>query len=178
MLTLVTGGAACGKSEYAESLFDGTRGKIYYAAAMRRSPDRETMERIERHQKLREGKNFITLEQETDIGSLPVSGAEGVLVECMSNLLANEMYQAKRENVVSFILEGIDRLREKCHNIVLVTLETGMDGRIYDPFTNEYIANLGRLNAGLADRADRVVEVVYSIPVCIKECKNENLELI
>lgn len=178
MLTLVTGGAACGKSEYAESLFGGVQGKIYYAATMHRSPDRETTERIRRHQKMREGRNFITLEQETDIGSLLVEKEDGILVECMSNLLANEMYAAKRENAVSFILEGVDRLREKCNNIVLVTLETGMDGIVYDAFTNGYIANMGRLNAELASRADKVVEVVYSIPVLIKRCENENLEFV
>lgn len=168
MLTLVTGGAACGKSEYAESLFAGMEGKLYYAATMRSLPDMETQERIRRHRMMRAGKGFITLEQETDIGSLPVVKADGIIVECMSNLLANEMYDAGRKNAVSFILEGIDRLREKCHNIVLVTLEAGMDGLEYDAFTNEYIVNMGQLNAGLAKRADRVVEIVYSIPVCIK----------
>ena len=46
MLTLVTGGAACGKSEYAESLFAGIEGTLYYAATMHRAPDNETQERI------------------------------------------------------------------------------------------------------------------------------------
>ena len=154
-------------------------GTLYYAATMHRSPDRETQERIRRHQTLRAGKGFITLERETEIGSLPVIKADGIIVECMSNLLTNEMYDAKRENAVSFILEGIDRLCEKCHNIVLVTLESGMDGIEYDAFTSEYIANMGQLNMELAKRAARVVEVVYSIPVWIKGgCKNENLERI
>lgn len=169
MLTLVTGGSASGKSEYAELLLKNVPGKKYYAATMHRTEDRETLERIRRHQKLREGKGFITVEQETDIACLSDLDAGGILVECMSNLLANEMYLAKRADAVSFILEGVDRLREKCHNIILVTLETGMDGRDYDAFTNAYIANMGRLNRELAVRADRVVEVVYSIPVVIKE---------
>ena len=168
MLTLVTGGAACGKSEYAESLFAGIEGTLYYAATMHRAPDNETQERIRRHRMMRAGKGFITLEQETDIGSLPLEKAGGIIVECMSNLLANEMFDEKRKNVVSFILEGIDRLCEKCHNIVLVTIESAMDGIGYDAFTNEYIVKMGQLNTALAKRADRVVEVVYSIPVCIK----------
>lgn len=169
MLTLVTGGSASGKSEYAEELLRSVEGKKYYVATMHRSEDQETMERIRRHRKLREGKGFLTVEQETDIGSFPYEDADGILVECMSNLLANEMYLAKREDAVSFILEGVDRLLEKCNNIILVTLETGMDGRSYDAFTNEYIANMGQLNAQLAGKADRVAEVVYSIPVMIKE---------
>lgn len=169
MLTLVTGGSASGKSEYAEKLLCSAQGKKYYVATMHRSEDRETVERICRHRKLREGKEFLTVERETDIGSFPYEDADGILVECMSNLLANEMYLAKREDPVSFILEGIDRLLEKCNNIVLVTLETGMDGRCYDAFTNEYITNMGRLNSKLAGKADRVTEVVYSIPVMIKE---------
>lgn len=170
MLTLVTGGAACGKSEYAEGLFAEVPGKLCYVATMHPSRDRETMERIKRHRKLREGKRFVTVEWERDMGNLPVADADGILVECMSNLLANEMYNGAGENAVSYILEGIDRLREKCNNIVLVTLEAGMDGMVYDAFTNDYIANMGRLNAELAERADRVVEVVYSVPVMIKGC--------
>lgn len=169
MLTLITGGSASGKSEYAEKLLCGVSGMKYYVATMRRSMDKETLDRIYRHRKLREKKPFITVERETDIGSLVFHNAGGILVECMSNLLANEMYLEKREDAVSFILEGIDRLTEKCNNIILVTLETGMDGRCYDAFTNEYIANMGRLNSKLAKKADRVTEVVYSVPVMIKE---------
>lgn len=168
MLTLVTGGAACGKSEYAENLLAGITGRKYYIATMHRSQDAETVQRINRHRKLREGKDFVVIERETDIGALSVLEADGILVECMSNLLANEMYCAGRTDAVSFILNGVDRLRQKCNNIVMVTLETGMDGMVYDAFTNAYIANMGRLNAELAGRADSVVEVVYSIPVRLK----------
>ena len=35
--------------------------------------------------------------------------------------------------------------------------------------TKEYIAMLGRLNQRLADMADKVTEVVYGIPVPVKE---------
>lgn len=168
MLTLVTGGCACGKSEYAENLLAGIAGRKYYIATMHRSQDAETVQRINRHRKLREGKDFVAIERETDIGALSVLEADGILVECMSNLLANEMYCAGRTDAVSFILNGVDRLRQKCNNIVMVTLETGMDGMVYDAFTNAYIANMGRLNAELAGRADSVVEVVYSIPVRLK----------
>ena len=61
MLTLVLGGAASGKSEYAESLVLKTTGPRYYLATMQ-VWDAECAARVEKHRRMRAAKQFETVE--------------------------------------------------------------------------------------------------------------------
>lgn len=61
MIVLVTGGAASGKSAYAERLALALPGPHAYVATMRHG-DEETEARIARHREMRAGKGFVTLE--------------------------------------------------------------------------------------------------------------------
>ena len=61
MLTLVLGGAASGKSEYAESLVLKTALPRYYLATMQ-VWDAECAARVEKHRKMRAAKQFETVE--------------------------------------------------------------------------------------------------------------------
>ena len=62
MLKLVIGGAASGKSEFAQRLIeeDARGGELVYLATME-AKDRESLARIERHLRLREGRGYATL---------------------------------------------------------------------------------------------------------------------
>lgn len=95
-MILISGGSGSGKSEYAEGravrLHKESGGALYYAATMM-IYDEESRRRVERHRKMREGKGFATVEIPMHIASLPVAAGDAVLVECLSNLLANEMYE-------------------------------------------------------------------------------------
>lgn len=100
-----------------------------------------------------------------------------VLLECMGNLAANELFAEGGETVsvtereeAAFerIKEGINRIREQCSFLVVVSDEVFSDGVDYGEETNAYIRLLGALNCWLAKEADRVIEVVYGIPVVIK----------
>ena len=82
-----------------------------------------------------------------------------VLIECMSNLVANEMFEPGG-NTQSIIKECMT-IRDKCSNIF-------SDGCIYDESTREYIRQLAYINRQLAQDADIVEEVVYSVPVRLK----------
>ena len=55
--------------------------------------DEESHARIRRHRKMRAKKNFQTLECYTGLKDLKIPAGSCVLLECMSNLVANEMYQ-------------------------------------------------------------------------------------
>ena len=65
MFILVTGGSGSGKSEYAENLLEDSPGK-YYIATMQ-VYDAEGRKKVARHQRLRAGKGFQTIEQTRDI---------------------------------------------------------------------------------------------------------------
>ena len=94
------------------------------------------------------------------------------LLECMSNLTANEMFSGEqpmdRQTVIEKILRGVDVLRKQMDPLVIVTNNVFEDGIVYDSATMEYIEALGRINERLAAEADEVVEVTAGIPQRLK----------
>ena len=92
MLVVIIGGSGSGKSEFAENMAVKLRkNRLIYAAAMMPFGS-EGEARIRRHRKARKDKGFITVEKYTCLKSLEVQEGDTVLLECMSNLLANEMF--------------------------------------------------------------------------------------
>ena len=193
MITLVTGGSGSGKSAYAESLLYSCEGIRYYIATMQ-IYDAEGEKKVERHRKLRAGKGFLTIESPINVGKIQFACAgkaeqaqyrqeaerkvqgssekKSALLECMSNLTANEMFtkdgMKSEDEVVEKIVSEIQTLSQKLDNLVIVTNNVFEDGVIYDAGTMEYLRALGRINAALARLADRVAEVVVGIPVELK----------
>lgn len=162
MLTLVIGGAASGKSEYAENLVTGLSGRKIYLATMRPS-DGECLARIEKHRLKRSGRGFETVERYTDLSGVPMPEGANVLLECMGNLLANELYDPEGGGAEA-VLRGVDALAAKCRHLTVVTNEVFSGGAHYDEGTLLYLRELARVNRALAARADRVVEVVCGLP--------------
>ena len=112
------------------------------------------------------------------------------MLECMSNLTANEMFagmdnesiegesEKDRSSKAKYniakvrerILRGIDALEQIAGHLIIVSINVFDEGlQQYDPWTQAYIQCLGELNQALARKADEAVEVVYSIPVPYKE---------
>lgn len=166
MLTLVIGGAASGKSEYAEGLI--LRSEIlprYYIATMQPF-DAECRARIEKHRKMRATKQFETIECYTGLGKLVLPQRGAVLLECMSNLTANELYSPEGAGNAApeAILAGVKRLTEQSREVVVVSNEVFSGGRDYADDTDHYLRVLAQVNRELAACADRVCEVVCGIP--------------
>lgn len=208
MITLITGGSGSGKSAYAEKYIchasneKGCKEK-YYIATMQVFDD-EGQRKIDRHRRLRAGKGFITIERPRDIkkavGKLQFENClktgRSALLECMSNLVANEMFppvdvsgmqaaEAKKETlddpenmkdydtaqisrVSKKVLKEVSILSENVAELVIVTNNVFEDGVSYDQSTMNYIKAMGIVNRGLAAIAERVVEVVAGIPVTVK----------
>ncbi len=167
---MITGGSGSGKSAFAEDwLVRVSRGKRIYIATMYPF-DEESHARIRRHRAMRSEKRFETVERYTDLAGLTLPEGADVLLECMSNLAANEMYRedGTGENTVEAIVKGIDRLLLRTANLAVVTNEIFSDGIRYDASTELYLRNLGTINQAMAARADLVTEVVYGIPVPVK----------
>lgn len=179
MLILVTGGSGSGKSEFAEGLVLQLHKKPYLYIATMYPFDDECHQRIARHRKMRAEKEFDTLECYTGLKNADVSGYGTVLLECMSNLTANEMYQESgaKDRCVEEILEGIRSISDRCSHLVIVSNEIFSDGIDYDEETRRYQRYLGEINRKIAELADLAVEVVYSIPVVhkgkLEECKKQ-----
>lgn len=170
MLHLITGGSGSGKSAYAEAqVLAAGEGKRIYIATM--IPyGREGKQRVERHRRLRQEKQFETVERYTDLGGLVLPEDSIVLLECMSNLVANEVFEpdGAREKTVEAVVEGVRALKQRAKALFLVTNEVFSDGILYDAETKRYLSYLGDINVKVAAMADRVTEVVYGIPVEVK----------
>lgn len=174
MIYLVTGGSGSGKSEYAESLILASAcSRRFYVATMAVYGE-EGRRKVQRHRLMRREKGFVTLERQRWVGE-PITEEKhdtAVLLECVSNLAANEMFgQEDRPDagiLADRIAGDISRLAAQAEVAVIVTNEVGADGMVYEPETMEYIRLMGLLNRRLAECSDRVVEVVYGIPVIRK----------
>ena len=166
MLTLVVGGAASGKSEYAERLVLQTALPRYYLATMQ-VWDAECAARVEKHRRMRAEKQFETLECPLHLGTVHLPARGTALLEDLGNLTANELYDptGAGEAAASAILDGLDRLAAQCEHLVVVSNEVFSGGANYAGDTDRYLKALAQVNNALAARADAVVRVVCGIPV-------------
>ncbi len=207
MIALVIGGSGSGKSAYAEQMAvkAAGNGSLYYVATMQ-VYDEEGKKKVERHQKMRAGKGFFTIEQPRrlkeaakkvatekvatekvsagkvaagKVAAERVPAGKIVLLECMSNLVANEMFseenlsavmdEAKIKQLSHEIISGVTALQDSCDILIIVTNQIFEDGIRYDASTMDYIRLLGDINRQIAERAEQVVEVVAGIPIFIKK---------
>jgi adenosylcobinamide kinase/adenosylcobinamide-phosphate guanylyltransferase len=174
MMVLVLGGSASGKSGWAETeaVKLARNGPLCYLATL--SPDGPGNDTIIRnHRKHREGKGFFTVEAERNIDRLKLREPEKttVLLECLSDLLANEMFGDKdREcgSVPEKVIEEVLSLSGKVKNLVIVSDLIFSDGISYEKETTEYMRNLGTVNAAILKEADRAAEIVCTCPVYLK----------
>lgn len=176
MTALIIGGSGSGKSVYGEDYLTALSAgkKKYYLAAMQ-AYDKESRARIERHRQMRAGKGFITIEQPVRVQDALAhmeAGEKTALLECVSNLAANEMFcteeQRQEAAVEEKVTGGIAILEKTLTHLVIVSNNVFADGRVYDRETMAYIRAMGRINQRLAAMADEVVEVVAGIPIVIK----------
>ncbi|MDO4518884.1 MAG: bifunctional adenosylcobinamide kinase/adenosylcobinamide-phosphate guanylyltransferase [Eubacteriales bacterium] len=171
MFVVVTGGSGSGKSAYAEGRVVNFQNKERTYIATMFPFDAESHKRIARHREMRKDKGFETVECYTNLKDVRVPDGGTVLLECMSNLTANEMFQDQgaKENTVEEIMKGILSLRQQCEHLIVVTNEIFSDAFSYEKETKTYLKYLGEINAKISEMADEVVEVVYGIPVYHKK---------
>ena len=185
MITLVIGGAACGKSAYAEALCmqldqdddrevvegiaaEGCReSRKVYLATMRPFGE-EGAARVRKHRAQRAGKGFTTIECYESLANVVdderVNGSIALL-EDLGNVVANELFAEWEENTS---LAHIVAIADRADHLVIVGNEVGADGVSYPVETVAYQQCLAELTRALAKRCDRVVECCAGIPTVIK----------
>lgn len=146
-MTLITGGAASGKSRYAIAR---AHGNVLFIATCEPRDD-EMRAKIRRHQSERPA-HWRTLEAWRDITIPP--GFDAVILDCVTLLVAQCM------------LAGIEPKIPDADFIV--TNEVGLGLVPDNPLGREFRETLGRVNQDLARRAREVVLMVSGIPVRIK----------
>lgn len=173
MLTLVIGGAASGKSAFAESLCLKTDAPRTYLATMQ-IWDAECAARVAKHRAMRAQKRFETVECPLHLNALRLPRRGTVLLEDLGNLAANELYDpdGAGTQAAEAVLQGIDAVYAQCEDLILVTNEVFSGGADYAGDTLRYLQVLAAVNNAAAARADKVVRVVCGIPCYYKGSEN------
>lgn len=166
MNIMLTGGSANGKSTFAEKLALQFPGPHYYLAAMRPYGP-EAKQRIARHRAMHDRKGFHTVERYTDLAGLCLPDRGTVLLECLCNLLNNEMFDdaGQIRDALPQILIGLEALAAQSAHLILVTNDVGSDLLGYDKNTLCYMKAMGQLNSMAARQMDAVLEVTAGIPI-------------
>ena len=170
MIILFTGGSACGKSSYAESVCVQMPEPRYYIAAMK-PYGAEGEARIKRHRAMRAGKGFETVECFTNILSA-LDGRNGTfLLDSVTALLSNEMFRADGtmdEAAPQRVADELVRFAQRAENVVFVSDYLCSDGVRYDEWSEAFRRGLAYIDRRLAAVCGNVAEFCYTRPIWYK----------
>ena len=181
MIIFVYGGSGSGKSAFAEEISSHYGGSEKYYVATMKVFDEEGKERVAKHRRQREGRNFKLIEKPvliesvcTDLAQEKAAGKKlFLLIECLSNLVANEMFSdgsiISAEKVADSVVKGLTEVFESADDVVVVSNNVFEDGIGYDDSVCEYMHALGKINEWMCRKADKSYEVVVGIPLEIKK---------
>lgn len=115
MLILVTGGAGSGKSQFAERLSMALKQEPFRYIATMQIWDAECRQELPNIGQQRAGKGFRTLEIPSHLAEQAETLSPGgtALLECLSNLLANEQFGEGADDPAQTVLDGIAALYQK-----------------------------------------------------------------
>lgn len=181
MFTFIYGGSASGKSDFAETLACTTTGPRIYLATMT-ATDEESLARIKKHKHARKDKGFHTIEQGQNLGHFPWTGGpiSVILLECLGNLLANTLFanplfqnpppdtpSLQPSQVLTSLQEELHSLQQRCDHLIVVGNDVFQEPLPphLDEFSKQYMYLLGALQKHCAFYGDRVIEMVYGIPI-------------
>lgn len=165
MTVLIIGHPDSGKSEMAEQMVTDISSpgeRIYLATMIPYGEDGAA--RVKKHRKMREGKGFTTIEAPFDIsdviGQIDEPGNSTVLLECLSNLVANELFErhALPEEVISELKNDVTGLAGKVKNLMIVSNHFEITAE-FDDETAAYAKTLDTLNDELAGACDEVIRI-------------------
>ena len=165
-LTLVLGGAASGKSQYAETLVlnDGRR-PVYLATA--EAWDDEMRAKIDKHI-ARRGAEWRSIDcaQDTEAQLGQCDAGEVVLLDCATMWLsARMMAEQDLTEATQSLLTALDTCAAA---VVVVSNELGLSVVPENAMARQFREAQGRLNQEIAARADLVAAVMAGLPLALK----------
>lgn len=183
-VTLVTGGARSGKSQFAEKLIADNCSTVAYIATAQ-AFDAEMEERIKRHRQQRPSswKTFEESYHPSKVITANTGGFDGFLLDCLTVLTTNILLRdtgidwenptiAQMNHLENQVVEESEALLSAAGDfpgrLVAVTNEVGL-GIVPDtPLSRFFRDCCGRVNQRIAEKADAVYLVVSGIPMNLK----------
>lgn len=165
-LTFILGGAASGKSEFAEALAESCGLAKHYLATSE-ALDGEMSEKIKRH-RARRGADWTTHEAPLDVEPVLARFNHDCvcLFDCATLWLGNQM-MAERDlaDRQTLLIAALTACRAP---VIVVSNEVGQGIVPADPMSRRFREAQGRLNIALAREADLAVQVVAGLPLVLK----------
>ena len=165
-LTLVLGGAASGKTAWAEAFVLGSgQAPVYLATA--RAWDAEMKAKIARHRSIR-GKGWETVEAPLELGPAlaKVGAAQAVLLDCATLWLSNHLLEG---HDLASESQGLMRALAQCAApVVVVSNEVGQGIVPDNAMARQFRQAQGELNQRIAAEAGLVVAVMAGLPMVLK----------
>jgi len=165
-VTLILGGAASGKSLYAEQIcFNGDKPRSYLATSQ--IVDHEMRVKVDKHV-VQRGEGWTTYEEHLDVSAVLDSlGRQTIcLMDCATMWLSNHLLAGSDLQVAQQdLLDAISRCKAE---LVIVSNEVGMGIVPDNALARQFREAQGRLNIALAAQADRVVQVTAGLPLVLK----------
>ncbi|MCR5725534.1 MAG: bifunctional adenosylcobinamide kinase/adenosylcobinamide-phosphate guanylyltransferase [Treponema sp.] len=178
MIIFVSGGAASGKSCFAEScavsLASRKSAPLIYAATLNPASGGDTEKRIKAHRAMRAGKGFTTVEWQGVTVFPAVHPDSVVLLEDVGNLTANLLYsedgavfkESEPLAAVERVVTAVRTVLSRAGDVVVVSNEIQLAGPL-PPGTEFYGDVLAMVNRTLSAMSDCVYTVVAGIPVLL-----------
>lgn len=174
-VTLITGGARSGKSQFALDLADGylndlcgINARTFIATAQ--AFDDEMADRIRRHQEERKG--FAVIEEPVDLAGAIARIPEETqitVIDCLTVWLGNLMHYEKADREDNpLICAFLDAISKPPCDMVIVTNEVGLGLVPHDPMSRLFRDLAGYVNRKAAEAADDVYLVSCGIPLKLK----------
>lgn len=165
-LSLVLGGAASGKSAFAEALVRRVCDQPAYIATAQVFDD-EMAAKVAAHQAMR-GQGWTTIEEPLDIAAAFDAAPKGVpvLIDCATLWLTNVILC---EHDLDHAQRGfLDAVTDASRPVVVVSNETGQGIVPENALARRFRNAQGQLNQDIAARADLVVAVMAGLPLVLK----------
>ncbi len=165
-LTLVIGGAASGKSSFAESLvLQSQKHPIYIATAQ--VFDDEMAQKVSRHRDMR-GTGWTTIEEPIDLAKAleQVTTDQAVLIDCATLWLTNLLLG--KHDIAAASAGLLVAVRQCQGPVVIVSNEVGYGIVPENALSRSFRNAQGTLNQSIAAEADTVITVIAGLPVALK----------
>ncbi len=165
-LTLILGGAASGKSAFAENLVMRSKSpRAYLATAQPFDP--EMLKKIKAHRKMR-GNAWRTIETPLNAAEklARISSEEVVLVDCATMWLSNHLLAD--HDIAEESARLLQALAACPGRVVVVSNEVGLDVVPDNALARRFRDAQGTLNQQLADQSSVAVLVVAGLPLVLK----------
>ncbi|WP_170402596.1 bifunctional adenosylcobinamide kinase/adenosylcobinamide-phosphate guanylyltransferase [Ruegeria arenilitoris] len=165
-LTFVLGGAASGKSAFAEQLVVSSgKSRVYLATSQ--VFDDEMRDKVQRHIAQR-GEGWATVEAPLDLGPAlaDLTPDHICLIDCATMWLTNHLLA---ENDLEVAQAALLQALKSCHApVVIVSNEVGHGIVPDNALSRRFREAQGRLNIALAAQADLAVQVTAGLPLVLK----------